>query len=333
MYHRLAVNFDLTLGESHYNPRLAGVVSSLRHRQLAKDSDGAACVFIEDNDAPFIVQKTDGAYTYATTDLATIEYRVDELQAEEILYVVDKRQAEHFRLLFETARRWNYPNLSCRHVSFGTVLGKDGKPYKTRSGDAVGLESLLDEAIERARPIVDANDDKRDTPLLSAKERAHVATIVGLGGIKYADLRHNRDSDYTFDWEKMLATTGDTATYMQYAYARVCGIFRRLEVDRETLAATDCTVRLDTREERALALQLLRFSEAIDGVLWDYRPHLLTTWLFETASCLSQFYAACPVIKAATPELQRSRLVLCDLAARGLHTGLSLMGIETADVL
>ena len=333
VYDRLRITFDLTLGESYYNPQLAGVVNSLRSSRLARDSDGATCVFIENNDAPFIVQKSDGAYTYATTDLATIQYRVDELRADEILYVVDKRQAEHFQLLFETARRWRFPDLSCRHVSFGTVLGQDGRPYKTRSGDAVGLEGLLNEAVERARAIVDANDDARDEPLLSSEERARVASIVGLGGIKYADLHHNRDSDYTFDWDRMLATTGDTATYMQYAYARICGIFRRLNIDRSSLADGECCVLLTTPEERALALQLLRFSEAVDAVLWDYRPHLLTAWLFETAGSLSQFYGACSVQNAESPELQRSRLLLCDLVARGLRTGLGLLGIETADVL
>ncbi len=333
VYDRLDIQFDLAMGESAYNDRLEGVVSSLRETELAVDSDGATCVFLEGNDAPFIVQKTDGAFTYATTDLATIEYRVKELQADEILYVVDKRQAEHFQLLFATAAKWRDGAQSYQHVSFGTVMGPDGKPYKTRSGDVVGLESLLDEAIERSRPIVDTNDDQRDTPLLSDEERQRVARIVGLGGIKYADLHHNRDSDYTFDWDKMLATTGDTAAYMQYAYARICGIFRKLEVARSDIASSETTVQLTTPEERALALQLLRFSEAIDDVLTDYRPHLMTAWLLTTAGCLSRFYNACSVQNADTPELKQSRLLLCDLVARGIRTGLSVLGIETADVM
>ncbi len=333
VYRRLDIAFDLALGESAYNDRLAGVVSSLKHQGLATDSDGAVCVFVDGNEAPFIVQKTDGAYTYATTDLATIEFRVQKLSADEILYVVDKRQSEHFQLLFATAARWNYSQQSYQHVSFGTVMGPDNKPYKTRSGDVVGLESLLDEAIERARRIVDENDDRRDEPLLSETERSRVAEIVGLGGIKYADLHHNRDSDYIFDWDKMLATSGDTAAYMQYAYARICGIFRKLDIDRASLNSGDNTVLLTVPEERALALQLLRFGEAADDVLFDYRPHLMTAWLLETSGCLSRFYNECSVQDAATAQLQRSRLILCDMVARGLCTGLSLLGIETADVM
>jgi arginyl-tRNA synthetase len=220
-----------------------------------------------------------------------------------------------------------------QHVSFGTVMGKDGKPYKTRSGDTVGLESLLDESIMRARKIVDENDDKRETPMLSADERARVAEIVGLGGIKYADLHHNRESDYIFDWDKMLATTGDTATYMQYAFARICGIFRKLDVDRKTVSASGAPVLLTCLEERRLALQLLMFANAIDGVLSEYRPHLLTTWLFETADAFSKFYDRCSVQDAGTDELRTSRLILCDLMARAIRTGLSLLGIQVAEVM
>ena len=333
VYDRLQITFDLTRGESAYHDELAGVVAELKDRGLAVDSDGAVCVFIDGNEAPFIVQKTDGAFTYATTDLATIAWRVRELQADEILYVVDSRQSEHFRLLFATADRWLEQPPSCRHVAFGTVMGRDGRPYKTRSGDVVGLESLLDEAVQRARPVVDANDDERDEPLLTEEDRRRVADIVGLGGIKYADLHHNRDSDYVFDWDRMLATTGNTAAYMQYAFARICGIFRRLGIDRSAVAASDGPVLLPTAEERTLALQILRFSEAVDDVLADYRPHLMTVWLFETAGCLSRFYGACSVRDAETPDLRNSRLLLCDLAARGIRTGLSLLGIETAEVM
>ena len=333
VYKRMEIEFDLTLGESAYNDRLSGVVHSLRNKGLVTESDGAVCVFVQGNDAPFIVRKSDGAFTYATTDLATIEHRVQELCADEILYVVDKRQSEHFELLFETVRQWGYSQQCMRHISFGTVLGEDGKPYKTRSGDAVGLESLLDEAVRRARVVVDTNDDEREEALLSEGDRQHVATIVGLGGIRYADLQHNRDSDYTFHWDKMLATTGNTATYMQYAYARICGIFRRLGVDRETLREFGGRVILSDPAERALALQLLKFGEAVDAVLTEYRPHFLTIWLLETASRLSQFYNACSVQNAESAELQKSRLILCDLVARALRTGLSLLGIRTADVL
>lgn len=332
IYTRLGISFDLTLGESYYNPLLADVVQNLQDRQLATRSDGAVCVFVEGNRAPFIVQKSDGAYTYATTDLATIRYRQEQLHADELLYVVDKRQSEHFQLLFATARLWGYSQLKLQHVSFGTVMGHDGKPYKTRSGDTVGLESLIDEAISRARAIVDENDDRRETPALNPEQRARVAEIVGIGGIKYADLHHNRDSDYIFDWDKMLATTGDTAAYMQYAYARICGIFRKLQVDRESVR-TAGAVLLTCPEERALALQLLQFNYAIECVLTDYRPHLLTAWLYETADKFSRFYDRCSVQDAGSDELRTSRLKLCDLMARALQTGLSLLGIETADVM
>ena len=333
IYQRLGIEFDLALGESYYNSMLPDVVSSLKAKNLAIESEGATCVFIEGNAAPFIVQKTDGAFTYATTDLATIQYRRETLKADEILYVVDKRQSEHFHQLFATAALWGMNDARFQHVSFGTVMGKDGKPYKTRSGDTVGLESLLDEAITRARRIVDENDDRRETPMLSSDDRAAVAEIVGIGGIKYADLHHNRDSDYIFDWDKMLATTGDTATYMQYAYARICGIFRKLEVDRITLASKNSTILLTTPEERRLALQLLMFGTSIDGMLQDYRPHTLTSWLFETADAFSKFYDRCSVQDAESTELRHSRLILCDLMARALRTGLSLLGIKVADVM
>jgi arginyl-tRNA synthetase len=341
VYQRMNIRFDLTLGESFYNPQLADVVRELRESGLAVDSEGAVCVFLEEGRAPFIVRKSDGAFTYATTDLATIRYRVETLHANEIVYVVDSRQSEHFQQLFGTARRWKYGSVPMTHVSFGTVMGRDGKPYKTRAGDTVGLESLLDEAVTRARQIVDDNDNAREQPILSEADRVRVATIVGIGGLKYADLHHNRESDYIFDWDKMLALTGDTAAYMQYAYARICGIFRKLQLDRALFAsaaaaaaqAGDSAVLLTGPEERRLALHLLRFDEAIAGVLQDYRPHILTTWLFDTADAFSRFYDRCSVQEADTPELRHSRLILCDLMARGLRTGLSLLGIETAEVM
>jgi len=333
IYGRLGIEFDLTLGESYYNSMLSGVVESLSQKQLARISEGATCVFLEGNAAPFIVQKSDGAFTYATTDLATIQYRRETLKADEILYVVDNRQSEHFQQLFATAILWGVGDVTFRHVSFGTVMGKDGKPYKTRSGDTVGLESLLDEAITRARRIVDENDDRRETPMLASDQRAQVSEIVGLGGIKYADLHHNRDSDYIFDWDKMLATTGDTATYMQYAFARICGIFRKLELDRQSIGTCGGSVLLTCVEERRLALQLLMFGNAVDSVLSEYRPHLLTTWLYETADAFSKFYDRCSVQDAESEELRISRLILCDLMARAINTGLSLLGIQTAEVM
>ncbi|MFN9719451.1 MAG: arginine--tRNA ligase [Planctomycetota bacterium] len=333
IYDRLGIQFDLTLGESYFNPMLAGVVDGLKSKGLARLSEGAICVFIEGIPAPFMVQKSDGAYTYATTDLATIQYRLETLRADEVLYVVDKRQSKHFQQLFSTTELWAPGKLTLQHVSFGTVMGKDGKPYKTRSGDTVGLESLLDEAITRARKIVDENDDRRKSPMLTAAERAHVAEIVGIGGIKYADLHHDRDSDYVFDWDKMLATTGDTATYMQYAYARICGIFRKLNLNRDEVARSGGRILLTCPEERRLALQLLMFGYAIDSVLKEYRPHLLTTWLFDTADAFSRFYDRCSVQDAESEALRTSRLILCDLMSRALKTGLSLLGIEVAEVM
>jgi arginyl-tRNA synthetase len=332
VYVRLGIEFDLSLGESFYQPLLAAVVDDLLARGIATKSEGAICVFIEGNDAPFIIRKKDGAFTYATTDLATIKHRAEILHADEILYVVDARQSEHFNLLFSTARRWNYDRTVYRHVSFGTILGEDKRPFKTRSGDTVGLESLLDEAVARARSIVDENDNaKPDGPELDDAARTAVAEAVGIGGIKYADLRHNRESDYVFSWEKMLATNGDTATYMQYAYARVCGIFRKGNVDRQTLRNDESGICLGAPEERALALRLSRFPEALDSVVVEYRPNLLTQYLFETANCFTTFYDRCPVLKDVDAETRTSRLLLCDLTARTLAKGLELLGIQACD--
>jgi len=331
MYDRLGIRFDLSLGESFYDQMLAGVVESLQNKHIAEDSEGAVCVFLENEKAPFIVQKTDGAFTYATTDLATIKYRVEELKTDEMLYVVDARQSDHFKLLFGTAARWGFIDAAFRHVSFGTILGDDRRPFRTRAGDTVGLESLLDEAVTRARGIVDENDDAKESPELDDDARARIAETVGIGGIKYADLRHNRDSDYVFNWDKMLATNGDTATYMQYAYARVCGIFRKGQVDRNVLRTSGGSIELTTPQERALALQLLRFADAIDETLQDYRPNVLTSYLFETAKSYSTFFDSCPVLKAESDELRTSRLLLCDLTARVIEKGLALLGIEAVE--
>ncbi len=335
VYQRLGIRFDMTLGESFYQPMLADVVQNLTEQGLARESQGAMCVFIEGNRAPFLVRKQDGAYTYATTDLATIRYRVEQLQAEVLLYVVDKRQSEHFQLLFETARLWGYEQLDCRHISFGTVMGQDGKPYKTRSGDIVGLASLLDEAVSRARVIVDANDNaKPNGPELDEAERQRIAEIVGLGSIKYADLHHNRDSDYVFDWDKMISMTGDTAAYMQYAYARVCGIFRKAGMPREelrTVSTVANAIRLDHPAERSLGLQLARFEDALLSAAAEYRPNILTAYLFETANAFSVFYDQCPVASEEDLDCRQSRFRLCDLTARTIGLGLRLLGIETSE--
>ncbi len=334
VYDRLGVKFDLTLGESWYNPLLAGVVDELLQSGLAVESDGAICVFIPGNAAPFIVRKADGAYTYATTDLATIRYRVNELQADEILYVVDTRQSEHFALLFETVKRWGIAKVDLRHVNFGTVMGKDRRAYKTRDGDTVGLESLLNEAVKEARTIVDLNEAQKahhgDEPLDDDARQA-VAEIIGLGGIKYADLHHSRESDYVFDWEKMLAKEGDTATYVQYAFARTKGILRKNHIDPHQLIANGARIQFSNPAERSLALQLLKLPEALDAVCADYRPNLLTQYLFETANAFSTFYQHSPIKDEPNESLRHSRCLLAELTGRVLELGLSLLGIQTVE--
>ncbi|NNJ24702.1 arginine--tRNA ligase [Alienimonas chondri] len=342
IYDRLGIQHDATYGESFYQPMLAGVVDELLEKGIAEESDGA--VVVRDNvdpagkpvPGPFVVRKTDGAFLYGTTDLATVKHHVEELNADAMLYVVDSRQGDHFANVAATARRWGFNDTDFRHVSFGTVLGEDGKPFKTRSGDTIGLESLLDEAVERALAIVSENDDsKPDGPELDANERGDIAEAVGLGGIKYADLAHNRESDYKFSWDKMLSTTGNTATYMQYARARVCGIFRMGGVDRDALrdrfVADGGEVLLTDPAERAMALQLNRFAEAVREASRDHRPNVLTDYLFDTAKAFSAFYEACPLLKAETEDLKSSRLILADTTARVMHAGLELLGIRVID--
>ncbi|WP_437203527.1 arginine--tRNA ligase [Planctomicrobium sp. SH664] len=335
LYDRLHIQFDLALGESYYNPWLADVVRDLEQKKFATTSDGAVCVFISGNEAPFIVRKADGAFTYATTDLATIQYRVQELQADRIIYVVDDRQSEHFKLLFATARLWGYDKLVLQHVSFGTVMGPDHRPYKTRSGDTVGLESLIDDAVAKAKDIILANNassaegEGNSRTVLSPEAVDQVAETVGVGGIKYADLHHNRESDYVFDAEKMLAMTGNTATYMQYAYARVQGIFRKAAQLPGFVAAPEARILLQAPTERALALKLCRYGETLESVAAECRPHLLTQYLFELANDLTAFYGQCPVLQAEETTIRDSRLRLCDLAGRVIQHGLSLLGIQT----
>ena len=332
VYERLGVTFDQSLGESFYQPMLSQVIEELQSQGIAEESEGALCVFNEGHRSPFIVRKADGAFLYATTDLATIQFRIENWRADAILYVVDKRQSEHFEQLFATARRMGFKDVALTHVSFGTILGDDRKPFKTRSGDTVGLESLLDEAVERAYKIVAASDEaKPNGPEWSEPERRDIAEIIGLGGIKYADLKHNRESDYVFSWEKMLSTTGDTATYMQYAHARVSGIAKRGGVDLEQLRTGGIPVILDTPQERALALQLNRFAEAVEGVIRDARPNVLTDYLFGLAGEFTSFYDACPVLKAENEPLRLSRLVLCDATARVIAQGLDLLGIDVTE--
>jgi len=336
MYERLGVRFDHTLGESFYQDRLRGVVKDLVAKGLAQESDGAICVFLKGHNAPMIVQKKDGAFLYATTDLATVQYRMETWRPDAILYVVDHRQSLHFEQLFAAVRLWGYRDVELQHISFGTVLGEDGRPYKTRSGDTVGLMGLLDEAVERAYTIVCQNDDARPEPLLSDTERRQVAERIGIGAIKYADLAHNRTSDYVFSYDKMLAMTGNTAAYMQYSYARVRSIFEKANADcglriAELRKQPEIVIQLPTPQERALGLALLQFSEALDRVVADSRPNHLTAYLFDLASRYSDFFENCPVLKAETDELRTSRLLLCDLTARTLERGLALLGIEVVE--
>ncbi|MEM8865063.1 MAG: arginine--tRNA ligase [Planctomycetota bacterium] len=333
-YQRLGVEFDHTLGESFYQPMLAGVVDDLAAKGLATESEGAICVMPEtmglaDNTAPFIVRKKDGAFLYATTDLATIQYRLGEWQPDAILYVVDHRQSLHFEQLFATAKQWGIDSIDTvelTHIAFGTVLGEDGKPYKTRSGSAVGLTGLLDEAVDRARSIADAS------PMLETDaERQQVAERIGIGAIKYADLAHNRTSDYVFSYEKMLAMNGNAAAYMQFSYARVRGIFAKAGVTPEAIRESGGPIVLNSPAERALGITLLQFAEALDRVAAEYKPNHLTAYLFDLASRYSEFFEHCPVLKAQTDELKQSRLLLCDLVARTIAKGLELLGIQTVE--
>jgi arginyl-tRNA synthetase len=332
VYRRLGVKFDHTLGESYYHGQLAPLVEDLLRRGIAQVSVGAVCVFVEGIAVPMIIRKQDGAFLYATTDLATLEYRVREWNPDAILYVVDFRQGLHFEQLFSVARRLGHESVELQHVSFGTVLGKDGKPFKTRAGDTVGLEGLLDEGVERAYTVVSTNDDaKPGGPELSPEERKQVSEVVGIGAIKYADLSQNRTSDYVFDYDKMLAMNGNTATYMQYAYARVRSIFRKGNVDVAALRASAAAILLSTPAERALGVELLRFSEAIDLAVADYRPHQLTGYLFDLANRYSTFFENCPVLRAESEPLRQSRLLLCDLTARTIKQGLELLGIGVVE--
>ena len=332
IYARLGVSFDYTLGESYYHDRLPGLVEELLRRGIARHSEGAVAIFFDDQKIPMLVRKQDGAFLYATTDLATLQYRMENWRPDAILYVVDHRQSLHFEQLFAAARLMGYRGVELKHVRFGAVLGEDGKPFRTREGDTVELEQLLDEAVARALQIVSANDDQKpDGPELSPEARRRIAEIVGVAAVKYADLSQNRESDYVFSFDKMLAMNGNTATYMQYAYARVQSIFAKGGVDVEALRQSAGPIILGTAPERALAVELLRFSEALELAAADYRPNQLTSYLFELANRYSIFFEQCPVLRAETPQLRHSRLLLCDLTARTIRKGLELLGIDVVE--
>ena len=332
IYSRLGVRFDHTLGESFYQPMLGPLVDDLIRSGIARPSQRAMAIFLEGHEVPMLVRKQDGAFLYATTDLATLRYRIETWRPDAILYVVDHRQSLHFKHLFQAARLIGVAHPELVHVSFGTVLGEDGRPFKTREGDTVSLEGLLDEAVRRAARIVAENDDaKPGGPELSSDQRMRIAETVGIAALKYADLSQNRTSDYVFSYDKMLAMNGNTATYMQYAYARVRSIFAKGQVDVEDLRRSPAPLLITSPAERALALELLRFGEALDLALADYRPNQVTAYLFELANRYSVFFEQCPVLRAESPQLRASRLLLCDLTARTIRLGLELLGIDVVD--
>ncbi len=326
IYDRLGVRFDVQLGESFYDPMLADVVTDLEAKGLATGSEGATVCFCEATKAPMMVRKRDRAYTYATTDLATIRYRAHRWNPSQILYVVDHRQGDHFQQLFEISRRWGFDQVDFRHVAFGTILDGQGRPLKTREGDAVGLAGILDEAVAVARGVVDEN-----SPHLPPEERSKVAEIVGIGAVKYADLSQNRASDYKFDLAKMMAMNGNTATYIQYAYARVRSVLRKSEADEAALRSAPPEIILGTPEERALGMKLLRLPETLEQSTVEMKPNVIADYLFTLANDFSAFYTACPVMREENADVKRSREALCLLTGEVLKFGLSLLGIDVAE--
>ncbi len=328
IYSRLGISFDHTLGESFYNPRLPSLVQELKEKGIAQESEGAVAIFFEEIPAlkghPALVQKSDGAANYATTDLATLAYRLETWRPDEIIYVTDGRQQLHFQQIFAAFKKW-HPEAGTRlaHVWFGSILGEDGKPFKTRSGEVIRLSDLLDEAQERALEVVNAK-----SPELPLEDRREIARIVGLGAVKYADLSPNRQSDYVFSWSKMLALSGNTAPYLQYAYARIQSIFRKGNFDPAQCAGK---VLLREQQEVALARHLLNFGLVLEAVAEEHRPNFLCNYLYELAGHFTGFYENCPVLKAEDDQVKASRLVLCRLTAAVLRQGLEVLGIEVLE--
>ena len=344
IYGRLGVKFDHTYGESFYNPWLGEVVADLLARGIARESEGAVGVFSDGSlppkEDPFLVnrdgewvadpalvRKSDGGFNYMTTDLATIDYRLKTWSPTEIVYVVDDRQSPHFKKLFLTFARWQgeaAKTVKLVHVGFGKIMGDDGKPFKTRSGDTVKLGDLLDEATERALKIA-----AEKNAALPAGELNNIAQVIGLGAVKYADLLPNRQSDYIFSWDKMLALQGNTAPYLQYACARIASIRRKAPVEAAS-GQPVAPIGLEAPEEAALAKHLLNFGLTLEAVAEEYRPNYLCNYLYELAGKFTSFYENCPVLKAEEPT-RSSRLALCDLTARVLKKGLETLGIETVE--
>jgi len=331
VYERLGVTMtraDLD-AESRYNDALPVIVDLLQQRGLLSESDGARCVFLpefkgkNDEPLPLIVQKSDGGYLYSTTDLAAIQFRSQQLAAERSLYVVDARQSLHFQQVFAVARRAEIApkNLELEHISYGTIMGSDGRPFKTRSGDTIKLVDLLDEAQRRAHQLVDEKN-----PDLDADRRMEVAHKVGIGAVKYADLSKNRTSDYVFDWSSMLSFEGNTAPYLLYAYARIRSILRKADQD-----TNDRRIKAITRpEERNLLIKALQLPEIVQAVGADCYPNQLCNFLYELAGTFMRFYESCPILKAEG-EARGTRLALASLAAETLAQGLDLLGIETLE--
>ena len=329
IYTRFGVKFEAWLGESAYENMLPGVIDELKQRGLARVDQGALCVFFDDpalNKSPMIVQKKDGAYLYATTDIATLIYRRDHFHADRAIYVVDARQALHFKQVFALAAALGI-HMQLSHVSFGSVLGKDGKPLKTRDGEVIRLADLLDEAELRASEHMRSAREENVLDLDDATIAA-LAPIVGIGAVKYADLMQNRASDYQFDWDKMISFKGNAGPYLQYAHARIQAILRKGELSTDSLSA-ELPEELVIAEpsEQALAKQLLRFADAVHAAAEQSLPHLLCEHLYAVARVFSVFYEACPILRAE-PALRASRLTLAWVAARQLQRGLELLGIE-----
>ena len=334
VYDKLNVTLSMTdlKAESFYNPQLEGVVTRLENTGLLKDSDGARCVFLDEfvgkdgEPLPVIIQKTDGGYLYATTDLAAVDYRCHELKADRALYVVDARQSLHFQQVFAVAAAAGFSDeaISLEHISYGTMMGSDGKPFKTRSGDVVKLVDLLDEAVARAFDLVSSKN-----PDLEKTERRHIAQAVGIAAVKYADLSKNRTSDYLFDWSSMLSFEGNTAPYLMYAYARIKTLLAKQAVDTDGIIRFPESVAL-APEEKALLLKSLQLAETIDAVAQDCFPNTLSNYLYELSASFMRFYEACP-IQGTDAATRANRLSLCILASEALKQGLDLLGIETLE--
>ncbi len=345
IYSRLGVKFDHALGESFFNPWLGEVVNELLAKNIARESEGAVGVFSDGSQPPkedpflvnrdgewaadpALVRKSDGGFNYTTTDLATVDYRLKTWSPNEIVYVVDDRQSGHFKKLFLIFGRWKpaaAKTTKLVHVGFGKIMGDDGKPFKTRSGDTVKLGDLLDEAVERAYKTVCEKSAE-----LPEAQRREIARVVGLGAVKYADLLPNRQSDYIFSWDKMLALQGNTAPYLLYAYARIKSIFRK-SAETANIQHPTPNIQLAAPEELAVARHLLNFGLTLEAVADEYRPNFLCNYLFELAVHFSRFFENCPVLKAEDAATRDSRLALCDLTARVLKQGLETLGIETVE--